>query len=283
LAAPSPTARALLLVLATALAGTRGAFAQEDSAGASVLVSGRVRDSSTGRPVPQARVWLMTDSAAGGRIVWSGITDEDGEFRATPVAQGTLEIHVEAFGYRDTSGPVEAILTEEVSVSVDLVPAPLEMEPMVVATSRRSRLATSGFYERRRQGQGYFVTRQEFEKRNPTRPSDIFRTMPGVQLVPTSRPGSAVLRFRGCTPDLVLDGVLLVNPTSVDDIVHVGDIEAVELQSGAYLQTRPGASPCGTITIWTREGGRDEEGHPMTWRRWLAAGGFVLLALVLTR
>ncbi|HSW31065.1 MAG TPA: TonB-dependent receptor [Longimicrobiales bacterium] len=283
MAAPSPTARALLLVLATALAGTRGALAQEDSAAASVLVSGRVRDGSTGRPVPQARVWLRTDSTAGVRIVWSGITDEDGEFWATPLAQGMLEIHVEAFGYRDTSGPVEAIAVGEVAVSVDLVPAPLEMEPVIVAIGRRSRLATSGFYERRRQGQGYFITRQEFEKRSPTRPSDIFRTMPGVQLVPTPRLGSAVLRFRGCTPDVVLDGILLVRPTSVDDIVRVGDIEAVELKSGAYLQTRPGASPCGTVTIWTREGGRDVNDRPMTWRRWLAAGGLVLVALVLTR
>lgn len=283
MAASSPTARALLLVLATALAGTRSALAQEDAAAASVLVSGKVRDSSTGQPVPQARVWLMTDSAAGGRIVWSGITDEDGEFGATPLAQGMLEIHVEAFGYRDASGPVEATVTGEVSVSVDLVPAPLEMEPIVVATSRRSRLATSGFYERRKQGQGYFLTRQEFEKRSPTRPSDVFRMMPGVQVVPTRRPGSAMLQFRGCTPDLVLDGVPLVGPTSVDDIVHVGDIEAVEVQSGAHFQTRPGASPCGTVTIWTREGGRDENGRPMTWRRWLAVGGFVLLALVMAR
>lgn len=276
--------RTLLLGLATALASSAEcAHAQAGGAAEPVQVGGRVRDGSTGRPVPQARVWLMTGGPAEARIAWSGISDEEGRFFSSPLAPGLLEIHVEAFGYRNASGSVDAGEVAEVEVSVDLVPEPLGMEPLVVSSGRRSRLATSGFYERRRGGQGYFATRQEWEARNPARPSDIFRLMPGVQVVPGRLGGSGILRFRGCRPDLVLDGVPLAGPTSVDDILQVADIEAVEVQSGAYLQTRPGASPCGTVTIWTREGGRDQKGRPMTWRRWLAVGGFIAFALVMTR
>lgn len=276
--------RTPVLVLATALAvSAERADAQARGAAEPVQVGGRIRDASTGHAVPQARVWLRTVESADARIVWSGISDEEGRFLSVPLTAAALEIHVEAFGYRNASGPVEVGEVTSVEVSVDLVPEPLEMEPLVVSSGRRSRLAMSGFYERRRQGQGYFATRQEWEARNPIRPSDIFRLMPGVQVDPGRRGGGGMLRFRGCRPDLVLDGVPLVGPTSVDDILQVADIEAVEVQSGAYLQTRPGAAPCGTVTIWTREGTRDEKGRPMTWRRWLAVGGFVLFAIVMTR
>jgi len=274
----------LVLAFATALAGSAGgARAQTSETPAPLVVTGSVRDGSTRRAVPQARVWLMTGGSAEARIVWSGITDEEGWFASAPVPARPLDIHVEAFGFRRAVGPLEVGEGADVHVSVDLAPAPLEMEPLVVSSVRHSRLAMSGFYERRRRGMGYFLTREEFEGRAVARPSDLFRMIPGVQIDAGRRGGEGYLRFRGCRPDLVLDGVPLVGPTSVDDILHVADIEAVEVQSGAYLQTRPAASPCGTVTIWTREGRRDETGRPMTWRRWLAVGGFVAFVLVMTR
>jgi len=195
-----------------------------------------------------------------------------------------MDLQVEALGYRTATAAVGPVQGGEVSVRVDLFPTPLEMDPLVVVSQRQqSRLETSGFNQRRRQGQGFSITREEFEYRHPARASDVFRLLPGVSVQLGRRGGTGELRYRGCSPDLVLDGVPLVGATSVDDIVSVMDIEAIEVQSGVMFPSRGMGSACGTVMIWTREGDRDELGRPMTWRRAAVAAGFVLLAVLLTR
>jgi len=285
---PSPSAGTVLLALAAALAaaaagGTGEAGAQETSAGPTIRITGRVRDATSGDPVPEARVWLMTGGAARARIVWSGFTDRNGGWSSTPLPVGAMDLHVEAFGYRNAAGPMEPSQGAETFVSIDLFPAPLKMEPLVVVSHRQSRLETSGFNQRRRQGQGFSITREEFESWHPARPSDVFRLLPGVSVQPGQRGGSGELRYRGCSPDLVLDGVPLVGATAVDDILTVMDIEAIEVQSGVLFPSRGMGSACGTVMIWTREGSRSELGRPMTWRRAGVVAGFVVLVLLLTR
>jgi hypothetical protein len=272
------------VILAAAVAiGGGDLRAQAGPGPPSIRVMGRVRDAVSGAPVPEARVWLMVGGAAQARIVWSGITEKDGAWTSAPVAAGVLDLHVEAFGYRNAVGPVEAPQGTETFVRVDLYPAPLEMEPLVVVSIRQSRLDTSGFSQRRRQGQGFSITREEFEARHPMRASDIFRLLPGISVQPGRRGGSGELRYRGCSPDLVLDGVPLIGATAVDDILSPMDIEAVEVQSGVLFPSRGMGSSCGTVMIWTREGDRHEVGHPMTWRRAGVVAGFVLLSILLTR
>jgi hypothetical protein len=282
---PARSARTVLFALAAALtAGSGEARAQERAAAAhTIRVAGRIRDATSGDPVRQARVWLMVGGAARARIVWSGLSDENGAWSSAPLAAGPMDVQVEAFGYRNATGPVDAPQGTETRVLVDLVPEPLEMEPLVVVSNRRSRLDSSGFNQRRRQGQGFSITREEFESRHPARASDVFRLLPGVSVQPGRRGGSGLLRYRGCSPDLVLDGVPLVDATAPDDILSVMDIEAVEVQSGVLFPSRGMGSSCGTVMIWTREGDRNELGHPMTWRRAVAVAGFILLAFLLTR
>lgn len=272
----------LLALAAGPAAGAGPAGAQEPAGPPPVHVGGLVRDASTGFPVPEARVWLLAGGDAEARIVWSGFTGADGRWASTPLRAGIFEVHVEAFGYRNTSGPVAVLAGPEVEVRVDVVPAPLELEPLVVVSVRRSRLEASGFFERRRMGQGSSLTRQEFASRSPARPSDLFRLLPGVS-IESSRRGSGYLRYRGCSPTLVLDGVPLVGPTSPDDILLVSDIEAVEVQSGVFFPAMGAMSTCGTVMVWTREGGREEGGKPLTWRRIAFAAGFVVVAVLLTR
>lgn len=278
------SARTFLIALAAALAaGLQEARAQQPTSVPLVRVTGRVWDATSRSPVPEARVWLMTGGAARTRIVWSGVTDKDGAWVSTAVAAGVLDLHVEAFGYRNAAGPVEAPQGVETFVRIDLFPTPLEMEPLVVVSSRRSRLDTSGFNQRRRQGQGFSVTREEFESRHPARPSDVMRLIPGLTVQPGRRGGGGTLRYRGCSPDIVLDGVPLLDATAVDDILSVMDIEAVEVQSGVLFPSRGMGSSCGTVMIWTREGDRHEPGRPMTWKRAGVVAGFILLTLLLTR
>lgn len=284
MARPALFARTVISLLAAVLAAGAGeGRAQERGAAPSIRVTGSVRDATSGVPVREARVWLKVGGGAEARIVWSGFTDRNGAWASTPVAPGALDLHVEAFGYRNAVGLVEAAQGNETFVRVDLFPAPLEMEPLMVVSIRESRLETSGFNQRRRQGQGFSITREEFESRHPLRPSDVFRLIPGISIQPGRRGAGGTLRYRGCAADIVLDGVPLVDATAVDDILTVMDIEAVEVHSGVMFPSRGMGSSCATVMIWTREGDRHEPGHPMTWRRAGVVAGFILGVLLLTR
>lgn len=131
--------------------------------------------------------------------------------------------------------------------------------------------------------QGYSLTREEIETRRPALASDLFRMVPGVRLEYGRQGEAPLLRYRGCRPDLVLDGVPLTGAVAVDDIVTMDDVEAVEVHSGTFFPARVGARSCATVMVWTREGSRAEGGRPLTLRGGLAAAAFVALSILLTR
>ena len=279
----------VILALGAALcAAASGAHGQVLPGADSVRIVGQVVDQTTGVALSEARVSIVLRAVPAGetpgseaRTVWADVTDSTGTFATMPIPAGNYGITVEALGYRTADEDVELSGSRAFDISVELVPQPLELEPLVVVTRRQSRLETSGFYDRRRMGTGYSLTRDEIEAHRPLRASDVFRWVPGVTLVPSRR--GAMLRFRGCSPDVILDGTPLVGPVPLDEILSADDVEAVEVFSGAQAPVSVPTSSCGAVMIWTREGGRDEKGHPLTWRRLLAAGAFVTLAILLTR
>jgi hypothetical protein len=291
----SPSALAALLAAGMSAAAVPDEVrAQTSTAGDSLRITGLVVDVVSREPLPGAKVsFLAGEEGAGARapgggaasgVLWAGTTDEGGWFASNPLAAGTLTLRVEALGFRPVSRTVGLQRGHILDIRVELVPEPLELEPLVVVSSRRSRLETAGFYERRRLGQGYSITRAEFSSRNPSVPSDIFRMIPGVQIErPRRAMGSPLLRYRGCYPDLVLDGVPLVGPVAPDDILSVHHIEAVEVHSGAFFPARPGVLSCGTVMIWTRDPSTMEGGGPFSLKKLLAVVGFAGLAILLAR
>lgn len=251
----------------------------------SVWVSGRVVDATTGAGVSEAQVsFRFVDLAAGEeRAAWAGPTDDTGFFETDRLPAGRYSLTVEALGYGFARDSVELTGARVVDVRVEVSPRPLELPPLVVVSRRRSRLETAGFYERRRAGQGYTLTREEVEAHQPSRVTDVFRMVPGVRLVRPRGGGDPLVQFRGCYADVALDGVPLQGPVALDQILTVNDIEAVEVHSGTFFPTRPGVRSCGTVMIWTREGISGEAGHGLSLKRLLAVGVFVALSLLLAR
>lgn len=288
-----PALAALLAAGMATAAVPADVWGQASSVGDSLRITGLVMDVVSREPLPGATVSFLAGEEGGGgqapgggaaAVLWSGTTDEGGWFASPPLAAGMLTLRVEALGFRPVSRTVGLQRGHILDIRVELVPEPLELEPLVVVSSRRSRLETAGFYERRRLGQGYSLTREEFASRNPSVPSDIFRMIPGVQIErPRRAMGSPLLRFRGCYPDLVLDGVPLVGPVAPDDILSVHHIEAVEIHSGTFFPARPGVRSCGTVMIWTRDPSTMEGGGPFSLKKLLAVLGFAGLAILLTR
>jgi len=78
-----------------------------------------------------------------------------------------------------------------------------------------------------------------------------------------------------------VDGVRTIRGTSVDDILSVHDVEAMEVYRGGLIPGRFSSANCGAIVVWTRH--VEDEGRPFSWRRTLTAAGLFFGTLFLLR
>jgi hypothetical protein len=213
-------------------------------------LAGIVTDTAR-RPIFGAEVGLLEGRA----ITRTMRTREDGQFEFGDLPPGKTSVLVRRLGYEPRrytvhirQGATRAFLP------VVLDPMPTELEKVIVlARIAASRGRLRDFYERKaRNAWGSFVDREEIERRNPTWVSDMLRTMPGVSVHTTSR-GRNVVRLRGCTPTVWLDGLPL-RGTQVDDVVFPMDVAAIEVyrsQAGMPPQFMD-LNGCGAIVVWTR-------------------------------
>lgn len=227
--------------------GTSAASAQ------GATVRGIVSD-STGSPLRGADVFINALSLL-------ARTDDSGRFLLRRVQQGRFQFKVRMLGY--TPGtyqidvPVEGL--DSLRFILEAQPAVLELME-VSATERQRRVWIEEFHRRRARGIGTFVTREEIIAQNSSRPSDLFRTTPGVRV----QRGRGV-RFnyttsmdarRDCPPLVWLDGQRAPG-LELDDL-PLTDIEGIELYSGPsttpmqFSQSLSGGIYCGTIVVWTR-------------------------------
>jgi carboxypeptidase family protein/TonB-dependent receptor-like protein len=221
-------------------------------------VAGIVKDSG-GMSLSNVEVMLMRT----GRTVR---TDSVGHFLLAAIPSGQTDV-----GFRRVAfEPVIVTLriptddTTEVEVRLGGI-TPLLPAVIVNDHVERNRVLEQ-FEARRKLGAGYFVTRADIERRRPSVLSDYMRMVPGVRIV-TLDNGRTALRFarnpRGnCPPQYFVDGI----PTSNFDIDEVlpGDVEGVELYGGAagvppQYNRFNCTSICGTILIWTRIPGKENE------------------------
>lgn len=222
---------------------------------ASGTISGFVHDSA-GVGIPG--VLATVDSTE-----ISARTDDGGEFTLRSVPVGAVTISLRRVGFKRTDLPVTVVANRNPSIDVTLQPLTQDLAAVVVTEDEaRQRTWVKEFYERRKIGLGTFITREEIEQRNPGLMSEMFRTLPGVQLVRSSRlGGQSVIRFarttstRDCPPQFYVDGVS-VDGMNIDDM-YPQDVEGVEVYRGpavipVQFKKQLGNSICGVIAIWTR-------------------------------
>jgi hypothetical protein len=223
------------------------------AAGQRALVQGIVSDSA-GQPVKGADVSLNAHSQL-------SRTDDRGRFSFRRVPLGPVTMRVRHLGYTPAAQEIDVPREGLHSVTIVRTPQPGVLAVIEVsATERQRRTWIEEFYRRRTRGIGTFVTREEILSRNSSRPSDMFRTTPGVRVVK----GRGV-RFnystsmdarRDCPPLLWLDGQRAPG-LELDDL-PLTDIEGIELYGGPsttpaqFSQSLSGGITCGTIVVWTR-------------------------------
>lgn len=273
---------ALAMAVAVVLVLSFPGLSASSLAAQDLSIIGSIVDHTTGTAIPAASFTLSDRDAS--EPPRRALSDADGRFRIDGVRPGIHRVTIEALGYRPISEVVELSDASSVQIRVELVPRALALDGVVVMSPARSVLDRVGFYDRRARGLGHHLTRDEILERSTFRVSDVFRTVPGARVVP--RPGvgnRADVRLRGgCTPDLILDGTRTFEGTSVDDLLQVEDVEAIEVYRGSTAPAQYSHSICGAILVWTRMPSVGT-GTPASWKRLIGATAFVLGAFLLTR
>lgn len=226
-------------------------------------VSGVVTDAA-GAPIAAAEVRVIGAAAAPAKV------REDGSYSLGGLPAGTATIEVRALGFGPYRTIAELRRDRNTTVDVTISKQAMQLDPVSV-TGYSTLFDRSGFEERRKAGNGHFLTDEDLRRRNAIRVEDAFRGIPGVQLVPVGLAGYAVTFTRAggqagvfsgntCYPSYFVDGSLFAG---LDPQVSGGlpippeDIRGIEIYgslSSAPPQYSRLDSGCGIILIWTKRG-----------------------------
>lgn len=209
-------------------------------------------------PIESARVGF----AVNGR---SGLTGPGGAVVLAGLRPGADTVIVTGLGRRATRLPVHLFPgeTRELSVALPVEAVALAEVEARGQPDRRRSPALQEFYGRvARNSGGHFVTREQIDKWELRRFTDLFRGMSGVQV--TNGPGGLMVHMprnvagltdRDCPPTYYVDGIRFEVSAALDREFKLEDIEGVEVYAGSSVPGRYGGNRarCGVILVWTRD------------------------------
>jgi hypothetical protein len=220
-------------------------------------VTGTVVARETGQPVAAARV-----SVSGARLVV--VTDSAGGFVLRGVAPGRRTVEVRHLGYVDSRTRVRVLAGEPAHLDVVLEVEPVLMEALAVVAEPLPHATAKmrGFHERRVRERGYFVTREQIDRRRATEISQLLTNVPGVFEVADRRGTGTSVRsertrgLRDCPITIYVDGAYYAQSVHEISTIRPQDVEAIEFYQGTSqvpAQFRGSFTNCGVLVIWLRE------------------------------
>lgn len=226
-------------------------------------IDGVVSDTSL-RPIALAEVSILRTDI---RLQ----TNADGRFRFVDVPAGQYLIIVRRAGYRPVSGIVQVSPDETLRLSYLMEPVVTELGAVEVREDRVS-LRMLEFEKRRRQGQGFFITQEQIERRNLPVSMEYLRHAPSITLTPSHNASGlseyvAISKREGgtflgqgagaCAMQVVVDNVPMPPRFPLEMLPPPRDLAGIEVYAGA-ASVPPQFSGidrrCGMIVIWTRDG-----------------------------
>lgn len=244
----------LLVPLGLALAITAWPPLGQAHAQGGATIRGTVKNPA-GLPMEGAQITL-----AGGAPGTGAITNERGEFTLSAPTAASALVRIRRLGFRPESVSVQPASGRMPDVNVTLERIALELAPVTVVGRRDLSGAMAGFYKRRSSASGRFFTREEIERRNAARMSDLLRMVPSLRVQPRGMQNSVRIRGSRCAPLVWLDGVPLSAMEFDLDSMDPSTYEGIEVYSGPasvpveFQQNRSASSSCGTIILWSRRG-----------------------------
>jgi hypothetical protein len=218
---------------------------------------------SDGHPLEGAQV-LVDGSPA------TASTDARGAFVLTGLPDGTRMAEARALGYEPVRERVELSRAEPRRVTIVMGKRVQTLDALTVVAKQREREQNlAGFLQRRKRGDGRYLTKEEIEQRDVQNACDLLRRVPGVHVMDDGT-GSCRANIRGATTGATSAGTApaphLCEPNIYVDnsafggtlaefakLIPARDIVGIEVYSSA---TEPPqfSGACGVIVIWTRAG-----------------------------
>src|ERR1700682_776759 len=206
---------------------------------AAQVIRGKLLDQYTNQPIVGATIALVTPTNAPVGVTTK--TGNDGSFSIKARADGIYRLRADLSGYLSAVTPaIELGRGDEIDINWRLLAGQIQMRPLaIVARNRRTSGKLSGFYDRaprpgdraQRHGFGYFITPDQIQKMRPFFVTDLLRTVPGLEVLPSPRGfGNIVRTLEGCQPAVYLDGVRFpLMGESIGDIVNPSQLEGIEV------------------------------------------------------
>lgn len=222
-------------------------------------VLGAVRDLTNGEPIVEAHIEVP-------ELGRTALTDREGRFVLPDIRPGDRTVRIRHVAYGTTEHTLRVPESATATLSADLAPEAIEMEPILVAGIRSRWLERHGFYERKetggQAGAGSFISAEEIEAQNPGLLTSFLNSYPSVE-VRCSGGGhnSCRLRFSATVCEqavIYVDGVRSPGFT-IDELVIPSEVAGVELYRGVSELPGEFADPvsrrCGAVVLWTKAGG----------------------------
>jgi hypothetical protein len=231
--------------------------------GALGVIDGVVTDTIL-QPLGSADVSVV---GAGARVV----TGENGRFRMLQVPPGQYLLVVRRVGFSPTSGIIEVPAGDTLRLAYTLTRSG-NMLDTVRVKERRVTLRMLEFEQRRVQGVGQFITREDIERRGSLQTSDFLRYMRGVEVsnvttgafagtqIYSRREGGGFTdagQQQYCPMQVILDGIILPKNFNLELLPPPKQIGGIEVYTGAATAPLSFGGPdrrCGVVAIWTRDG-----------------------------
>jgi carboxypeptidase family protein/TonB-dependent receptor-like protein len=214
-------------------------------------VTGVITDAAR-EPVPGAEVTAV-DASERAR---GAVTDSRGRFNLGRFPAGPLSLNVRRIGYDARTVTVEVgVGGQSTSVEVVLLAVAAELAGVSVTADAQGRLRE--FYQRRQERAAFarFLDSEDIRRRGPANASDLFRSVPGVNIKNNPAAGGNALRIRNCQPMVWLDGQRAPG-AELDEVIRPEEIAAIEFYPSSagtpaqYLERENRL--CGLILVWTK-------------------------------
>lgn len=234
-------------------------------------LQGRFLEEKTEAPISTGVLHVLDEE---GTLQFRVEADSVGRFAHSLAREGRYRLHASAPGYQTSESELLRV-SEGDTLDVDLMLGlrVIPLKPVVVTARSRRNYLSKAVRERMENGHGRYLTRADIERRHATRASDLLLGVPGIRYLSTRGGFDRKIAFSRsltsggsrCIAQIFINGMAWnrpdfrgrESPFTLDDAVHPGDVEAIEIYAGLGGIPPEFLSPhaaCGVIVVWTRAG-----------------------------
>lgn len=211
-------------------------------------LAGTVYDPS-GKPLHGAHVTVWGAGA-------TGLSDDAGRFLFQRLPSGTQTLEANYLGFAPQRMVIDLASGRTDTVAVRMT-KPVQVLSSVHVYGKKSNLGhLDDFLRRRQQGLGHYLTAQDIAQRQPYQVTDLFYTMPGMRVVPTSGFEYGIVSTQAgdaCYPSVYIDGAPVIDAAkSLNDFLQPADIRGIEVYDAATTPAEYRLGNCGVVLIWTK-------------------------------